>query len=370
MPIGDLIDTPLQKPTTEEQDLEIQQINTEIDRNFEGFHTYHVKPFAGVNNSTECKPGFEFGDRWTANSIMRFNTEEDWDRSQIKIEAGENHLLTYNIVIKEKPNTFCRLNEQNLVECVYLDTDGYTVRVFNDPPYTNSFQPYVLDAPQTCYAMVHEVYDQDPLLVTEESKFTTFTFPPDTVEISFLGPIPAMPVTSNKTGQYYPKGHDTLWSFEPEDIEDWSIAFLLNKNDEMISGTFFGKALYHEEDPFYVVDGKADISGYIPLSKYSIEQAGGTITTSAPIGMTFSGKVHEPNQFATNGSVIDFLVYHDVDFFITVEGTLKISTTNNETFLMEFEVNDCENSKFSSTNEGAQLSKCFVHLIWNDIPLK
>ena len=151
MPIAEIVENPLNEPTTEEEDQEIQQINTEIDRNFEGTQTYHVKPLPGANNSTECKPGYEFGDRWTSNSISRFNDEEDWDRSQAEIEAGENNVFTYQIVIKEKPNTFCRLNEQNLVECVYLDTDGYTVRVFNDPPYNKSFQPYVLDEPKTCY---------------------------------------------------------------------------------------------------------------------------------------------------------------------------------------------------------------------------
>jgi hypothetical protein len=259
------------------------------------------------------------------------------------------------------------------VECVYLDKDGYTVRVFNDPPYNRSFQPYVLDTPKTCYSLLFEKYDQDLQLVTEDSKFTTFSVPPDVVEISLLGPIPAMPVTSLKTGQYYPNGaHDALWYFEPENIENWSISFKLNTTEEMISGNFFGAALYHEEDPLYNIDGNADITGIIPYTKYATQQAGGVVTVSAPFEITFSGNVHEPNQFGAteNGSVLDFLVYQDVDFYVAIKGTLKIVTTNNDHSIMEFEVYDCENSKFSSTSEGAQLTKCSIHLVWDNIPLK
>lgn len=371
MPIADLIENPSKIPTTEGLDQEIKQINAEIDRNFDGFQTYHVKPFPGTENLIECKPEFDFGDRWTNNSILRFEEEEDWDRSQIKIESRNNHFLTYNIVTKDKPNTFCRLNETNLVECVYLDRDGYTVRVFNDPPYANNFQPYVLDAPKTCFTMVFEDYEKDQQLVTLETRHTTFTIPPDTVEISLLGPIPAMPVTSKSTGQYFPNGgHDALWSFEPEKIKNWSLAFLLDTDKERISGNFSGVALYHEEDPLYIVDGKADITGAILTGQYITSQTGNVITRKAPFEMTIIGRVYEPNQFATKGSVIDYLVYQDVNFHIIVEGTLKIVTSNNGTSLMEFEVSDCKNSKFNSTNKGAQLTTCSIRLVWNDIPLK
>jgi len=86
--------------------------------------------------------------------------------------------------------------------------------------------------------------------------------------------------------------------------------------------------------------------------------------------MNFTGNVHEPNQFAASGSVIDYLVYHDVDFDIRVFGTLKIISSNTETARIELEVNDCENSSFNSPNEGAQLTKCSVLLIWDNIPLE
>jgi hypothetical protein len=301
---------------------------------------------------------------------MRFNTEEEWDRSQIQIESGENNVLTYQIVIKEKPNTFCRLNEQKFVECVYLDTDGYTVRVFNDPPYNKSFQPYVLDEPKTCYTMVFEEFDQDQRPVSEDSKDINISTPPDVVEITLWGPIPAMPVTSNKTGQTYEKGHDALWDFQPKNIENWMISLLLNTNDESITGNFSGTALYNLEDPLYVIDGKADIVGALLDPKYSSKQEGEAITISIPIRMNFTGNVHEPNQFAASGSVIDYLVYHDVDFNIRVFGTLKIISSNTETARIELEVNDCENSTFRSPNEGAQLTKCSVLLIWDNIPLE
>lgn len=359
------------QPNAVENNLEIQQINDEIDHNFEGTQTYHVNPLSGANNVTECKPGYEFGDRWTSNSIMRFNDEDDWDRSQIEIEAGENNVFTYQIVIKEKPNTFCRLNEQNLVECVYLDTDGYTVRVFNDPPYTNSFQPYLLDEPKTCYAMVFESFDQDQRPVSVDTKDITVTLPPDVVNVTLWGPIPAMPVTSNKTGQTYPNGaHEALWDFQPKSIENWMISLQLNTNEESITGNFSGTASYNEEDPLYVIDGKADIIGALLNPKYTSKQDGEVITISIPIRMNFIGNVYEPNQFAANGSVIDYLVYHDVDFDIRVMGTLKIILSNNETARLEIEVNDCENSQFSSTNEGAELTKCSVHLVWDDVPLE
>jgi hypothetical protein len=371
MPIAEIVDNPLNEPTTKEEDQEIQQINAEIDRNFEGTQTYHVNPLTGANNSTECKPGYEFGDRWTSNSIMRFNTEEEWDRSQIQIESGENNVLTYQIVIKEKPNTFCRLNEQKFVECVYLDTDGYTVRVFNDPPYNKSFQPYVLDEPKTCYTMVFEEFDQDQRPVSEDSKDINISTPPDVVEITLWGPIPSMPVTSNKTGQTYPNGgHEALWDFQPKSIENWMISLQLNMIDENITGNFSGTASYHAEDPLYVIDGKADIVGALLDPKYSNRQEGEAITISIPIRMNFTGNVHEPNQFAASGSVIDYLVYHDVDFDIRVFGTLKIISSNTETARIELEVHDCENSQFSSTNEGAQLTKCSVLLIWDNIPLE
>jgi len=371
MPIADVVDNPLIEPTTETNAQEIQQINAEIDRNFEGTQTYHVNPLTGANNSTECKPGYEFGDRWTSNSIMRFNTEEEWDRSQIQIESGENNVLTYQIVIKEKPNTFCRLNEQKFVECVYLDTDGYTVRVFNDPPYNKSFQPYVLDEPKTCYTMVFEEFDQDQRPVSEDSKDINISTPPDVVEITLWGPIPAMPVTSNKTGQTYPNGgHEALWDFQPKSIENWMISLQLNMIDENITGNFSGTASYHAEDPLYVIDGKADIVGALLDPKYSNRQEGEAITISIPIRMNFTGNVHEPNQFAASGSVIDYLVYHDVDFDIRVFGTLKIISSNTETARIELEVNDCENSSFNSPNEGAQLTKCSVLLIWDNIPLE
>jgi len=371
MPIADVVDNPLIEPTTETNAQEIQQINAEIDRNFEGTQTYHVNPLPGANNSTECKPGYEFGDRWTSNSIMRFNTEEEWDRSQIQIESGENNVLTYQIVIKEKPNTFCRLNEQKFVECVYLDTDGYTVRVFNDPPYNKSFQPYVLDEPKTCYTMVFEEFDQDQRPVSEDSKDINISTPPDVVEITLWGPIPAMPVTSNKTGQTYPNGgHEALWDFQPKSIENWMISLQLNMIDENITGNFSGTASYHAEDPLYVIDGKADIIGALLDPKYSSKHEGESITISIPIRMNFIGNVYEPNQFSANGSVIDYLVYHDVNFDIRVFGTLKIISSNTETARIELEVHDCENSQFSSTNEGAQLTKCSVLLIWENIPLE
>lgn len=370
MPIAEIVENPLNEPTTEEEDQEIQQINTEIDRNFEGTQTYHVKPFPGANNSTECKPGYEFGDRWTSNTISRFNDEEDWDRSQIEIEAGEDNVFTYQIVIKEKPNTFCRLNEQNLVECVYLGTDGYTVRVFNDPPYNKSFQPYVLDEPKTCFTMVFEEFDQTQRPDTEDLKYINISAPPDVVEITLWGPIPAMPVTSNKTGQTYEKGHDSLWDFQPKSIVDWVISLQLNRIEESLLGNFSGTALYHEEDPLYVIDGEAIVIGVLEGPDFTSEENWDAITITIPIRMDFTGKVHEPNQFAANGSVIDYLVYHDVDFEIRVFGTMKIISSTPETARIELEVNDCENSRFSSTNQGAQLTKCSVLLVWDKVPLK
>ena len=371
MPIAEIVENPLNEPTTEEEDQEIQQINTEIDRNFEGTQTYHVKPLPGANNSTECKPGYEFGDRWTSNSISRFNDEEDWDRSQAEIEAGENNVFTYQIVIKEKPNTFCRLNEQNLVECVYLDTDGYTVRVFNDPPYDKSFQPYVLDEPKTCYTMVFEEFDQNQRPVSEDVKDISISTPPDVVEITLWGPIPAMSVTSNKTGQTYPNGgHEALWDFQPKSIVDWVISLQLDRNEESIRGNFSGTALYNVEDPLYVIDGEAFVIGVLEGPNFTSQEKGDAISISIPIRMDFTGKVHEPNQFAASGSVIDYLVYHDVDFEIRVFGTMKIISSNSETARIEFEVKDCKNSRFSSTNEGAQLTKCSVLLIWDNVPLK
>lgn len=128
--------------------------------------------------------------------------------------------------------------------------------------------------------------------------------------------------------------------------------------------------MYHEEDPLYIVDGKADFTGAILTGEYITSQTGNVITRKAPFEMTIIGRVYEPNQFATKGSVIDYLVYQDVNFHIIVEGTLKIVTSNNGTSLMEFEVSDCKNSKFYSTNEGAQLTTCSIRLVWNDIPLK
>ncbi|HSM25893.1 MAG TPA: hypothetical protein VK856_13605 [Anaerolineaceae bacterium] len=370
MPIADIVENPLNEPTTEEEDQEIQQINTEIDRNFEGTQTYHIKPLPGANNSTECKPGYEFGDRWTSNTISRFNDEENWDRSQIEIEAVKNNVFIYHIVIKEKPNTFCRLNEQNLVECVYLDTDGYTVRVFNDPPYNKSFQPYVLDEPKTCYTMVFEEIANDQVPGADKYTTISFSIPPDTMEITLWGPIPAMPVTSNKTGQTYEKGHETLWDFQPKSSENWYFNFLIEKKVEKISGSFIGRTFYHEEDPLYFIDGEAEIRGIIPHSKYTIEQEGELRTIYTPFRMTFSGKVHEPNQFSASGSEINYLVYHDVDFNITVVGSMKIVLSNDETVRVELDVNDCVDSKFSSTNEGAQLTKCYVLLIWDNVPLE
>jgi hypothetical protein len=374
MPIADIVDNPLTQPTAEGFNQEIEQINSEIDDNFDGFQTYHVKPFPGSNNTTECKPGFEIGDQWTKNSIMRFDNNDDWEHSQITIESGKNNFLTYNIVVKEKPNTFCRLNEQSLVECVYLDIDGYTVRVFNDPPYNQSFLPYLLETPKTCYSLLFEKYEEDLSQVAEESEFTTVALPPDIVEISLWGPIPAMPVTSQSTGQYYPNGgHDALWYFEPDNIENWSIAFKLDTTEGTITGTFSGTALYQEEDTLYSISGNADINGSIPLTKYSFEYAEGAGTISAPFEIIFAGNVHEPNQFAAteNGTVLDFLAYQDVEFRIVVEGTLKIiSPTNTTTSDMEFEVSDCQNSEFYSPNEGAQLSKCSIRLVWNDVSFK
>lgn len=369
MPIADIVDNPLKEPTTEENDQEIQQINTEIDRNFEGMQNYIVEPFPGTKNSTDCKPVYEFGDRWSSNSILRFSDEENWDRSQIEIRTGKNLVLTYQIVIKEKPNTFCRLNEQNLVECVYLDTDGYTVRVFNDPPYNTSFQPYVLDEPKTCYTMVFEEIADDQVPGAHRYTTVSFSIPPETMEITLWGPIPAMPVTSNKTGQTYEKGHDTLWDFQPNRSENWNFNFQIEKEVEWISGDFIGSTFYHEEDPLYFIDGEAEIRGVIPHSKYTIEQEGEQRTIYTPFRMTFSGKVHEPNQFSASGSEINYLVYHDVDFEITVVGSMKIVLSNDETVRVELEVIDCENSKFSSTSDGAQLTKCSVLLVWDKVPL-
>ncbi len=372
MPIAELVDNPLIEPSTEEENQEILQINTEIDRNFEGSQTYHVNPLPGANNSTDCKPGYEFGDRWTDNSIMRFTTEDEWDRSQIQIEANRNDKFTYQIVVKEKPNVFCRLNEQNLVECVYLDTDGYTVRVFNDPPYNNSFVSYVLDDPKTCYTMIFEEFEQPQQLPPDtDSKDFIFNTPPDVVKISLWGPIPPMAVTSNKTGQTYPNGgHEALWDFQPKHVENWDIFLRLNTNEESVTGNFSGDAIYHEEDPLYVIDGKAIIIGALLDPMYTSQQEGEIITVSIPIRMDFEGSVHEPNQFAASGSVIDYLVYHDVDFDIRVVGTLKIILSNKETYRVEIEVNDCDNSKFSSTLQGAQLTKCSVLLVWDNLPLK
>ena len=179
-----------------------------------------------------------------------------------------------------------------------------------------------------------------------------------------------MPVTSNKTGQTYEKGHDTLWDFQPKSIENWNLSLRLESYVELISGNFSGTAIYHEEDPLYVINGKADIIGVIPNSKQKSIQTGDILTISAPFEMTFSGNVYEPNQFAASGSVIDFLVYHDVDFEISVFGTIKIISSNSETARIELEVNDCENSRFSSTNQGAQLTNCSVLLVWNDVPME
>jgi len=372
LPIADIVDNPLNEPATEEENQEIQQINAEIDSNFEGTQTYRVNPLPGANNSTDCKPGYEFGDRWTRNSISRFNDEENWDRSQIQIEAGENNLYTYQIVLKEKPNTFCRLNEQNFVECVYLDTDGYTVRVFNDPPFNNSFVSYVLDDPNTCYTMVFE--DVDPYQDTgpDYYKDISFAIPPDRMEITLLGPVPAMPFTSKKTGQYYEKGHDTLWDFQPKSIEKWNFSLRLESYVDRISGNFSGTALYHEDAPLYVIDGKADIVGVIPNSEHKSSQTGDVITISAPFEITFSGNVHEPNQFSANADETElyYLVYHDVDFNITVVGTINVILSKNETARIELVVDDCDNSEFSSTNEGAQLTKCSVLLVWDNLPLE
>ena len=380
MPIADLIDNPLKKPTAEELDQEIEQINSEIDRNFEGFQTYHVKPFPGAENSTECKPGFEFGDRWTDNSIMRFDADDDWDRSQIEIEAGENHVLTYKIVIKEKPNTFCRLNEQNFVECVYLDTDGYTVRVFNDPPYTRSFLPYVLETPKTCFTMVFEGYDQDQRPVAED----TFTFDnlnnlPDNVEIALGGPIPALPLTSN--GQYFSnEGKESAWYFAPQNIEKWVMSIMTDDTEKKIMGNFSAIALYYyeDEDKLTVSEGHADIIGSIPSSQFTIQIDQNTQFITAPFEMTFTGSVHQPNQFASSiyknnilvPRYIKYLVYHDVDFEVTVFGTFKLVIQNDGTESLEMEVTDCENSKFSSPNEGAQLTECSIRLVWDNIPVK
>jgi len=65
---------------------------------------------------------------------------------------------------------------------------------------------------------------------------------------------------------------------------------------------------------------------------------------------------------------LEYIAYQDVEFEVTVFGTLKLISNNSGTASMEIEVTDCENSSFFSPSEGALLSNCSVHLIWNELP--
>jgi len=211
----------------------------------------------------------------------------------------------------------------------------------------------------------------------QRSMFESFSQTPDHVKISLWGPIPAMDVV-HKNGQIGP-GHDAIWYFEPQDIPKFNMAIMMDNETQKMTGNLSGSALYEYNDSdlaFY--HGQADIIGKIIPGEYQTTTDQNSTSISVPIEIKFSGSVHEANQFSTstqdpNGPgivprYIVFIAYQDVDFEVTVLGTLKLISNDDGTASMEIQVTNCENSSFYSPSEGALLSNCSVHLIWNELP--
>lgn len=216
---------------------------------------------------------------------------------------------------------------------------------------------------------------QPPKDTKKDSMFESFSQSPDDVKISLWGPIPAMDVEF-ADGQIGP-GHDAIWYFEPQEISKFNMAIMMDNETQKITANLSGIALYEYNDldlAFY--HGQADITGKINSVEYQITSDQAATSISVPIEIKFSGSVHEANQFSAStqnpdgpGEVplhIDFIAYQDVEFEVTVFGTLKLISKDDGTASMEIQVTDCENSSFFSPSEGALLSNCSVHMIWND----
>ncbi len=216
----------------------------------------------------------------------------------------------------------------------------------------------------------------------EESSFGTISTLPDLVKISLYGPIPAMPFYNRLQDQYYPnEGEMSGWSFSPQNIEKWHLAIseLTDGHQVIVLGNFSGIAVYYEEEEHgaYVSEGEADLTGSFRSHPFDKSQ---TEFTDIPVEMKFAGNVHQPNQYlggplTVNGKPTDqwdviVLVYHDVDFEITVFGTMSITANPDNTARMEFTVSNCENSQFSSPNPGATLTRCNIQLNWEHIPIE
>ncbi len=212
----------------------------------------------------------------------------------------------------------------------------------------------------------------------ESFTFNSITNLPDLVDITLWGPIPALPYTSN--GQYYSnEGVESGWSFIPQSIEKWVMSVMIDDTENKILGNFSAIALYYyeDEDKLTVSEGHADIIGSIPSSQFTIQEDQNSKFITAPFEMTLTGSVHQPNQYASSiydgyGNLVPrylvYVVYQDVDFDITIFGTLKLTIQEDGTESLEMKVTDCENSKFFSPSEGAQLTNCSIDLIWNKLP--
>lgn len=211
----------------------------------------------------------------------------------------------------------------------------------------------------------------------EVSMFSVLSQPPDSVDITFWGPIPAMDVKW-KNGQVGPL-HDAIWYFEPKNIEKWVMSVSVDQTEKKILGNFSAIALYYyeDEDKLTVSEGYADIIGNIPSSQFTFQDDENSKFMTAPFEMTLAGSVHQPNQLVTviyddYGNLvpryIQSVAYQDVDFDITIFGTLKLTIQEDGSESLEMKVTDCENSKFFSPSEGAQLTNCSMNLIWNKLP--
>jgi hypothetical protein len=212
------------------------------------------------------------------------------------------------------------------------------------------------------------------------STFETISNPPDMVNVSLWGSIPAMPYYNKSQDQYYSEeGKMSAWSFSPQNIVKWHMASSsLNEGDqEIILGNFSGIAKYYEEEEHgaYVSEGEADVIG--SFRSPPLDNKTQTEITKFPFEMKFSGRVHQPNQYAggpmwDNGKLTDqwevsHLVYQDVEFEITVSGVMSFTVNPDNTVRMELNVSNCENSQFSSPSPGITLTNCDVQLIWDNI---
>lgn len=156
MPINELAEHEvaegLKMVTKESLQEELAEINQKIDEKFIGKNNFSVSPPKGVKNNSKCDQGHPTDKKViTYNTIDRGIEKEALQSSEVVIKE-EGKTYTYTLAMDIKPNAFCRQTENLLVECVFLNDNGYSIRVFEEP-FRGSYQPYVLDTMKPCHEL-------------------------------------------------------------------------------------------------------------------------------------------------------------------------------------------------------------------------